>query len=187
MNRLNLDALESIARHEGGTENGIFNLGDTYDKIHLASKMLSNVLLTKSALARLVEQRDCERAKQIAYFAISQLIDFAMNYHHQTVVAHETAIKGYIDSVAGARRGAKEKGKLKNYESRDVKMAERFLELRNGQEGKRLRASDSALKDSVGEEFGLRPTSARAAIKKGLKIIATRKKVVSLPGNPQAK
>jgi hypothetical protein len=176
MNRLNLDALESMARLEGGTEKGIFNFGGAYDKTYLASKMLNNALLTKSALARLVEQKDCERAKHIAHFAISQLIEFAMNYHHWTVVDNETAIKARNDSVEGARRGAREKGKLKNYSGRDLKMAERFLELKKEQEGKRPRASDSGLKDSVGNEFGLRPTAARAAIKKGLKILATRKR-----------
>jgi hypothetical protein len=181
--RQSLDTLESSARRAGGTEKG--NLGAAYDGIHLASEMLNNVLSTKSALAQLVEERHCELAKQIAYYAIAELIGFAVNCYHWNIVANETAIESHSRSVDGARRGAKEKGK--NYTDRNVKMAERFLQLKKEQEGKRVRASDSALMDSIGEEFGLRPTAARAAIKKGLKILATRKKVVSLPGNPQTK
>jgi hypothetical protein len=179
MNRLNLDALESMARLEGGTEKGMFNFGGTYDKTYLASKMLNNALLTKSALARLVEQKDCERAKHIAHFAISQLIDFAMNYHHWTVVDNEVAIAARNRSVDGGNiaSGARI---LKNL-PRNAKIIKRFLELQKEQEGKKKRISNSALINSLGEEFELGPTQVRAIIKDGLKNGA------KMPGNPPAK
>jgi hypothetical protein len=174
MNRRNLDALESIARHEGGTEKG--NRGDTYDKIHLASEMLNNVLSAKSALARLVEQDDRERAKQIAYYAIAELISLAINYHHWTIVAHETPIAGQISSVAGAKRGGKAKAKSKIYSNRNVEMAEQFCAAKEKRTREKSRLSDTRLMEAIGEKYNLGIGAARAAIKDGLKVLADRRK-----------
>jgi hypothetical protein len=172
MNRKNLDALESIARHDGGTEKG--NRGDTYDKIHLASEMLNNVLSAKSALARLVEQEDCERAKPIAYYAIAEVISLAINYHHWTIVAHETPIAGHISSVAGAKRGAKARAKINS--ARNVEMAEQFRAAKEKRTRQKGRLSDTRLMEDIGKKYNLGTGAARAAIKDGLKMLTDRRK-----------